>query len=246
MGWWRTNGGGSALTATALLATLSAGCHQATVLNPSPNDALRTRVQELEEQLAAANARNEELRTALAAARPAGGATPLQGTEVTDATPHLASIAIDSTSTVDVGPAAANGTHPAVLRLWISPKDGRRRFLQVVGWLQVQVTCMRMGHEPTTVGSARFGPLAVRDAWRSGFMGTHYAFELPLSLPAECATGMLAVAVKFEDARTGRAFEAESRVRAAPTEAPAEQGPLDGEPEEPGPQVVPSVKPGTP
>ncbi len=214
----------AALTALVAGSMLLASCNRATVLGPSPNDPVRQENQELRDQVQRLSLQVRELEGALAqcraAERAASGAATAGGVAGAGsgtvmavpegAVPRLASIQIDSASEF-VAP-SADPAVPATLRLWVSPRDGRGRFLQLVGTLHASVAVIRAGAEPMEVASAVFGPLQVRDAWRSGFMGTHYAFAFPLAIPADLRSTPLTVTIRFDDALTGRSFDDQRRL----------------------------------
>lgn len=200
--------------ASALLVT---GCSSAKVLNPSPNDALRAENMELREKLDRAALQNKELLTRLAerrketdgaSTRPVGGRA--LDPEAEAAIPRIATVHIEgATDVIRRTPGA-----PPTLRLWVLPRDGRGRFLQVVGTLSVGVTVLRAGEPPVEISQASFGPAAVRDAWRSGLMGSHYAFEMPLTIPSDLAAAPLTITIRFDDALSNRSFEDERRIAA--------------------------------
>jgi hypothetical protein len=59
--------------------------------------------------------------------------------------------------------------------------DGRDRFMQVAGSLDISVRDAGADEDAAPVYVKQLGPLAVRDAYRSGFMGTHYVIDIPLT-----------------------------------------------------------------
>lgn len=220
--------GRATLLLALLVGSLGGGCGKATVLNPSPGDALRAENQSLREQVDRLGLEVKELQTRVAEARKAGSSSGAVvgpralAPEVDDAIPRLASVMIEGASDV-----IQRGSAPgpaATLRLWLLPRDGRGRFLQIVGTLTVGVSCVRAGESPVEVARATFAPGAVRDAWRSGFMGAHYAFEVPLELAAAVAECPLTVSIRFDDALTGVSFE-DARRLAPPRAAVATVAP---------------------
>jgi len=194
------------------------GCSRATVLGPSPGDALRAENQQLRDQSERLSLQVKELESKLAESRRGSRPdAPTTSSEVEAAMPRIASVQIEgATEVVRSGGAAEE----AVLRLWILPRDGRGRFLQIVGRLSVGVASLRADAPPVEVARASFDPVQVRDAWRSGLMGSHYAFEVPLRLPPSSLGGPITVSIRFDDAQTGRVFEDERRL-AAPREVTA-------------------------
>lgn len=222
---------GVAATLVCIAMIGCAACNRATILRPSINDSLREENQSLRDEIGRLQLQASELRSRLAEAeradaRTAGGAAKVDP-EVEAAIPRLAAIQIDgatelvssssgagSAGSMGKGDSSADATEE-ILRLWINPRDGRGRFLQIVGRLTVSVAILRAGSKPESVATATFGPSEVRDAWRSGFMGSHYAFSVPLSIPAEFRNEPVTVSVRFDDALSGRIFEDQARVRPA-------------------------------
>ena len=173
----------------------------------------------LRDELAAANkkieslsAERDELTTKLVQQR--GDVPP----DVLAATPALASISIGSLSgLVPADPATAKRVD-----VYIAPIDGRQRFVQIVGTLQIDAVLevadadASKSAEPQPLASATLTPTQVRDAYRSGFTGTHYTVELPLNAPTPAALarrqGTLVLRARFVDAWSGRTFTCESRM----------------------------------
>lgn len=151
------------ILAVALLALVLAGCSAriggSKGLDEVADD-LRAENSELREKLRLAEADRAELRVKLADR----AGTP-QAAEIADATPRLAGIEIDSLSGQD----RAGGWS-----IYVTPFDGRRRFLQPVGTLEVRVKSAD-GH---TLATRTLSPLELREAYRSSFTGTHYEIEL--------------------------------------------------------------------
>lgn len=183
---------------------LLASC-KAKVLKPSPADDLRRQVAELQRQAKEQQAQIQELKAKLAQQAAAVGIDPA----VEAARPVLASVRFTTGTGLEPMPEGGIG---CLLRVVVVPEDGRGRFLQVVGELTVSMVRLVEGCEPEVTVCRTFGPLEVREAWRSGFMGTHYTFEVPLESPAACQGAFVRVA--FRDASTGETFSAEESVEA--------------------------------
>ena len=204
------------------IAALS-GC-QAKVLSPTPADQLRRQNAELLAKVESLERQLSEARTAAAesAARQAAGPGPAEGegqalsAEAIEATPHLAGISIAGSSHTD-RPLKGEG---CIARIYVSPIDGLGRFIQVVGTASVTLYWSPPGCEAEVLSCHEFGPLALRDAYRSGFGGTHYTLEWPIErkespVPDGGAPGTvwncggpLEAKVEFTDARSGRVFTA--------------------------------------
>lgn len=231
----------AALGAAAV--ALLASC-QGKVLSPTPGDQLRRRNAELEAQVSALELQVSESRTSMASlqsqlaqAKSASGTMPgAEGAarelspEALEATPHLARISVGSRSHTDT-PLSGEG---CVARIYMEPQDGLGRFMQVVGTVSATLYWVRPGCEAEAISCKEFGPLAIRDAYRSGFGGTHYTLEWPVELKVPitqpdggaarvewtCGDGV-EVRLEFTDARSGRVFMAQ---RILPALAPLEGG----------------------
>lgn len=208
-----------------------AGC-SAKVLSPSPADRLRRQNAELTAKVESLERQLSEARTALAAesgrqkagreAELADGAGPPLSAEAIEATPHLAGISIAGSSHTD-RPLSGDG---CVARVYLAPVDGMGRFLQVVGTASVTLYWSPPGCQAEVLSCHEFGPLALRAAYRSGFGGTHYTLEWPVSAAGAPAPvqgageagrpagsdwicgSPVEVKVEFTDARSGRVFTA--------------------------------------
>jgi hypothetical protein len=166
------------------------------------NDLLRARVMDLEAQLDAQTARNDELESALAEARSVAADRQIPES-VRAAIPYVAQIEIDRRSFArdEDGDGRAE-----LLDVYVKPTDGRGRFVQMAGSLTVSVTVVPPEGDPVGVARVELSPAELRDAYRSSFMGTHYRITVPL--PADLPVGPAAVSVHYEDGRTGRTFDA--------------------------------------
>jgi len=223
---------GCRVAACAMLIGLACASCSGKVLSPSPADQLRRQNAELSAKVESLERQLSEARTALAAAEQQGAsagtgpseAAPALSPEAIEATPHLAGIAIASSSHTD-RPLSGDG---CVARVYLTPVDGLGRFMQVVGTASVTLYWSPPGCAAEVLSCQDFGPMALRDAYRSGFGGTHYTLEW-LVAPADptgagkadSAPGStwtcgnpVEVKIEFTDARSGRVFTAR-RVLAA-------------------------------
>jgi len=197
----------AALTVASALATI--GC-RGRALVPNEADKVREELAARTRERDAARARVAELETELAkrAATP-GAAT--SDPELAEATPALAAFSVSTLSS-----ATFVDANSAEVALVFVPTDGRGRFLQVAGSLKVSVAAVVAGETPQPAGSITLGPKAMRDAYRSGFMGTHYTVELPVSWKGTTPPTGLSVSAEFTDGATGRAFPAVATMRLLP------------------------------
>lgn len=184
------------------------------------NDLLRRERLELKQELDRLQRDNADLKAKLAAAsgpRPAG-----LDAEALAALPVCASIEIDGLS----GWTPVSPAEPARgVAVYVRPLDARARFVQAVGVIEVEaisVPSMSMGGQPRRVAGAVLGPPMVREAYRSGFMGTNYTidlvFDAPIDRTADPGASLL-LRARYIDALTGRSHETE---RTLPAYRPAD------------------------
>ncbi|MBL9150665.1 MAG: hypothetical protein JNM94_18415 [Phycisphaerae bacterium] len=194
-----------AVTVTSLFA----GC-TARVLAPSEGDAYRDEIRTLKDANAELTSRVIELERSLALATATEGPGPSgvpdfgvawSAAEVAKEEPRAIDLAIGWGSMVERDAALPAAT----LTLYVEPRDARGRFVQVSGYLDVRVVAVRdpgKGESPT-LAERRFGPSALRDAWRSGMFGTHYTLTMPVDLapyPDVQAVAVIAVLYDGPDA----------------------------------------------
>jgi hypothetical protein len=181
------------------------------------NDILRERVMELEDEVATLERRHRELEAELARIAGAPGSLPA---EIRSNIPNLAEISIDRLShAVD----SDDDGRADRLRVYVDAVDGRGRFLQLVGPMSVHAAVLPAEAESTTIGQQTFTPDAVREAYRSGFTGTHYTFELPIERPAAAeAVTSATVRVEHVDGRTGKRYGAQRAIELRPAREDSE------------------------
>ena len=144
------------------------------------NDELRREREELRARIASLETQLAEAKAQLGAVSPApmtGAASGLDAAEVAAASPVCVALEIDRLSglrdTTDDGA-------PDMLVVRLRTLDGRSRFTQVVGQLDVRASLVRVDGPTAEIGSASLGPVAVREAYRSGFEGSWYAVDVPV------------------------------------------------------------------
>ncbi|MEO1717970.1 MAG: hypothetical protein AAFR76_12755 [Planctomycetota bacterium] len=135
------------------------GCRSGARISSS-NDELRVERELQREQIETLEIENAELRTKLAEAN-ARAETPLPE-DVLDALPRVADIELTRFCSVEGGTVTWS----------IRPTDGRGRFVQVVGTLELRATSA--GDEPRTLAEAVLTPAELREAYASGLAGTGY------------------------------------------------------------------------
>ncbi|MSR41981.1 MAG: hypothetical protein EXS10_08805 [Phycisphaerales bacterium] len=180
--------------------TLS-GC-KATVLKPSANDALRLENQSLKSKVEAAERAAASFEQQLLALQ-ASDATREPSTEIREATPHVARITLVSGSMIR----REEGKDTAVLLF--AAQDALGREMQVAGSLAITVTAAQAGADAVTLATTTIAPLALRDCYRAGFMGTHYTVELPVVGATEEMRTALITAI-FIDGWTNKEFHTDA------------------------------------
>lgn len=180
------------------------------------NDQLRREKLGLESTIATLTGEKEELRVKLAESERARGSN--LPAEVLDAVPRCTGIVIDSLSGFDPADPAKPATGATV---YIQPRDGRGRFVPLVGTLRAtaQVLPVSLDVAKSDQGTldravlaqsrVELSPTKLRDAYRSGLLGTAYAAELKFDAPISDRTSKLLLRVEFIDALTGQTHRAE-------------------------------------
>lgn len=179
------------------------------------NDRLRGENLDLRKQVEGLAARERELTAKLAEANLARQAA--LDPQVLEAIPRVAGVEIDSLSGFLPGDVSKPVRSVGV---FIVPRDGRQRFVPAVGTLSVEARHMpalspgESGHpEQEFTLHADLTPVQLRDAYRSGITGTHYAVEMPLESPLAPRDGTLLLRVTFADALTGQTYASERIVK---------------------------------
>jgi hypothetical protein len=187
--------------ATSLLSMgLLCGCDMK-VLTPSPADRLREENDRLQAEVDGLRMRLVESESKLAMIGAEASFVP-SDREALAAAPRLSSISIASSSVLRLG---ADGRGTLLVRL--VPGDGRGRFMQITGWVSIRSSMLDRRSPPSLIGERSFSPGEVRDAWRSGFGGSVYLFEVPVVVPEVAEEFQEAtVLATFRDAIGGGEF----------------------------------------
>lgn len=172
------------------------------------NDELRRENLQLRQQVETLTREREDLRLKLEDESKArlGALKP----EVLAALPVSAGLQIERLSGLE----PADGSVPATrVVVYLRPVDARDRVIQVVGTVEVEATWLPggagQGAAPRTIARARLEPAQLREAYRSGLMGSGYTVELPLEAPIADRRGTLVIRAEFADALTGKVWKAE-------------------------------------
>jgi hypothetical protein len=172
------------------------------------NDALRRKVLDLETRVSSLSAENGELAAKIAELtreRDVMVEGSSVSAEVIESLPRCAAIEFARYS----GPADRDGTPGIdVIEVFVRPFDGRRRFVQVAGRLTVSAVLLPPSSDgqtpqPQLLGSVTLGPRELREAYRSGPLGTHYSVSIPLDPPNQILNGTVVISAELDDAVTG-------------------------------------------
>jgi hypothetical protein len=195
------------MSALCLAIVTSAGCGRRDFT--TEGDALRARVLDLEQENERLAGRARELEVELDRARAVPG---MPSAVVRAAIPHVVDLAIGRLSHLadDDGDGLVDS---AVI--YLHPTDGRNRFVQLAGELSVTVTWVPPAADAETVGRRTLDPASLRDAYRSGFAGTHYTVVCPVDRRHAGSDGLVFVRADYADGRTGRVVTAEGTIRTA-------------------------------
>lgn len=186
-------------------AALGLGACSGRVLAPSVADGLRVEVAERTRERDAARSQVAELQTKLAELTVARDAKI--DPEAAEALPALAAVPVSGLAT-----ARWIDQNHATLALVLEPRDGLGRFMQITGTVRASVAALVPGRDPLPAGKATVGPKALRDAYRSGFLGTHYTIEIALAWEGAEAARAVSVSTEFTDALTGRTYTGQATV----------------------------------
>jgi hypothetical protein len=198
---------------TALAVLCALGCSSGKRI-AKVNDALRLEREELKERVVSLEGENAELHVKIAEL------IQTSDSELTEdelaAIPRLASIELTRYCSVWTEGGASEA------RFFVVPKDGRGRFVQVVGEVALIVNSVpetdnanpkldpasnrTLSHDDIyMLGSKLSTALEVRDSFISGISGTGYMFQVPLT---ETPTEKIELAISFKDATTGKIHSA--------------------------------------
>jgi len=196
------------LFVAAIHGTAVVGCSSARVMMPTDNDGLRREVQGLREQVSALEAQRNELQQQLAAATKPVEAGSVDA-QVAEATPQLVSLTLEAGSHyLSKGTGSGSSTCEAIV--YLKPADGRGRFLQIVGSARASAFQLHADGRVVSLGTARWNPIEVRDAWRDGILGAHYTLRLPLAAEGwNCGGVPVTVRVEFISQPDGRTLSAQ-------------------------------------
>lgn len=202
----------SAICSLALAMLLSpAGCSlggSSTV--SAENDRLRREVLGLHDQVSKLQGETEELKRKLAAASNAQSLPP----DAIAALPVVTHVEVGSYSNL-IPPGGA----ASAVRVEFYPRDGRDRFVQCVGQVNIEALLLPADvgkGEPRRIGRLTLDPGALREAYRSGILGTYYEGIVPLEsgLSEGSREGSVLVRLEFIDATNNQVYKAERTITA--------------------------------
>jgi hypothetical protein len=165
------------------------------------NDRLRVKALELENQNRTLTGRIAELEAQLALSAGTPSSVPA---DIAANTPHLTSIALNRLSHARDDD---NDGRLDTILLYIEPKDGLGRFLQIVGTVALHAAVLPSDAAAQTIGQRTIDAKELRDGYRSSFTGQYYALSLPIDAPAGASECTLRVT--FHDGYSGREFSTE-------------------------------------
>jgi len=170
------------------------------------SDALRAQVMDLRKQVDSLERRNAELEIELRQGSTVSDALP---EEIRAATPHVVEIEIGRLS--HARDEDGDGEIDTLL-LYVNPRDGLGRFVQIVGHLSITAAVLPADADAITIGRAGLGPAELRRAYRSGLTGVYYVARVPVALPAGRFEPAATVRAVFVDGPTGRSLDAQREV----------------------------------
>ena len=195
-----------------LLAGMLASCH-ATVFTPSPADALREQVQELEAKNSALQLQVEELNAQISRRSDDAAIQGERATitpELEQATPRVCKLTIGNLSRVVLrAPLPGAAVDVGELVVFLNVFDAKERALQLTGSLDLDASAQWPGGKVATLLSSHWGPLQLRELYRSGFGTPHYSLQVPIVVPADMNDATLLVVVTYVDGWTGRTLKTE-------------------------------------
>lgn len=184
-----------------------AGCRSGPKNFDNENDDLRRKNLELNQQVESLTRQRDETLAKLAEAqRMASWDGQDLAASVRQALPRCAAIEFGILS----GPADTDNLPGFdAVDIYIVPRDGMGRFVQIVGSVDIRVDLLPgLSEEPLRLGSMTLGPEQLRAAYRSGFIGTHYTARITPAQPIDPGSGSIAMSIEFVDALTGVVHQA--------------------------------------
>lgn len=190
------------------VALIGGGCRAGRVSRA--NDELRQKVLQLETEVKSLTARNRELVVELEREASKPDSVPQ---EIRLATPHAVKLDIGRLS--HARDASGDGVIDTLL-IYLHPSDGRGRFTQLVGSMDVHAAVLPPQDQAVTIGQISLNAGEVRDAYRSSLTGVHYAIEMPVQVTADLAQIVdphATVRVSYRDGYTGQTLSAERAIK---------------------------------
>lgn len=186
-----------------LFLCIMSGCDSA---GRKANARLRREVHDLKQEVARLERQEAERSIQL---EQATADRPELDEEVLASTPMVTAIGLSALS----GRMLDQSDAAPMVELFVSASDGRNRPVQMVGTLTARGVLIPAEGAPIELGEATYMPIQLRDAWRNVLGTPSYLVQLPIDRPLPDDTKSIHVRVFYEDARTGRRFEASGDVR---------------------------------
>lgn len=193
-----------------MVASLATGCRARQFETDA--DALRSHILDLEDQVQRLERRERELASELRRTRAwAERREELNEEDIREFVPHVVDMSVGRLS--HVRDRSGDGMVDTLV-LYLHPIDSRGRFTQMVGRVIVNAVIVPVEEDTIPLARVQVGPGAIRDAYRSGITGTHYAIEVPFELPDTVDRDWLeeqqiVARVAFVDGQTGERHTAE-------------------------------------
>ncbi len=211
---------------STLLALTGVSCSSGPKNFDNENDDLRRRVDDLEAEVVRLRGERDE---ALANVAEMSRALEREGSQLTadvrQAIPRCVRLELGRLT----GPThSGDSAGFDVVDVYVTPRDARGRFVQIVGDLIVRADLLPEGTDPARqLGSAVLSAPELREAYRAGITGTHYTIRIPLTEPIRPGDGAVAIGVEFVDALTGKIVTVRGVVE-TPGEAQSQLGDAAG------------------
>ncbi len=195
-----------AIAAMSLLPALLGGCGKKNFLNE--NDRLRRAALKQDAEITVLRAQVGELESKLIEL--GEQSSDRLDPEILEALPRVAGVRIGRLSGLRDADSIPGWD---VLDVYISPYDGRNRFVQVTGRLIVEARLLPGLEEAVQadpggpggqiLGRVGLSPTEVREAYRADLIGQRYSVQVSLPTPNEPLSGDVLVRVEFLDGLTG-------------------------------------------
>lgn len=105
-----------------------------------------------------------------------------------------------------------NDQRDDLVRVYLQTLDQFGRFVPVAGAASIQAVVVRPNRDPQVLARRDYTAEQFQEAYRSGFLGTHYTLELPLPGDMPAGVDRATVQVTVTDAASGKVVSTEQVV----------------------------------